>query len=220
MTKQPSSTVPGASAERRPRDADRSREAILDAAERLFARHGYQGASFQDIGDEAGVSRGTPSYFFGSKEGLYRAVLERIFRDVSELIRQELEEAAGKNEGPEAVFAREIEGYIGFLAERPNFVRLLQWEALSGEEVLANLAARLNVLRETERVIREESARGAFRDADPAHLMLNIIALCWYPFSQQQSLMKVLGKNAYDPVFVEEHKKAVVQLVLDGIRIH
>jgi TetR/AcrR family transcriptional regulator len=220
MPKQPPSTESAAAVERRPRNADRSREAILDAAERLFAEHGYLGASLQDIGDAAGVSRGTPSYFFGSKERVYRAVLERIFSGVSELIRRELEEAVGKNEGPEAVFAREIEGYIEFLAARPNFVRLLQWEALSGDEVLANLTARLNVLRETERVIREESARGAFRDTDPAHLMLNIIALCWYPFAQQKSLMKVMGKDAYDPAFIEEHKKAVVQLVLNGIRNH
>ncbi|CAN5668988.1 TetR/AcrR family transcriptional regulator [soil metagenome] len=220
MPKQPVSPATSSNVERRSRDADRSREAILDAAEQLFADHGYLGASLQDIGDAAGVSRGTPSYFFGSKEGVYRAVLERIFSGVSELIRRELEEAVGRNEGPEAVFAREIEGYIGFLAERPNFVRLLQWEALSGDEVLANLTARLSVLRETERVIREESARGAFREIDPGHLMLNIIALCWYPFSQQQSLMKVIGKDAYDPAFVERHKKAVVQLVLDGIRIH
>jgi TetR/AcrR family transcriptional regulator len=203
--------------QRRTRNAERSREAILDAAEQLFARHGYQGTSLQDVGDAAGVSRGTPSYFFGSKEGLYRAVLERIFRSVSALIRREQEEAAGLQEGPEAVFAREIAGYIDFLAQRPNFVRLLQWEALSGGEVLANLTARMEALRESERVIVEESARGAFREVDAEHLMLNVIGLCWYPFSQQESLMRVLGKDAYDPAFVEAHKKAVIGLVLEGI---
>lgn len=202
----------------RSRNADRSRESILDAAEALFAERGYQGASLQDIGDAAGVSRGTPSYFFGSKEGVYRAVLERIFTGVNELVRRARENVAGSDGSPEAVFEREIAGYIGFLAERPNFVRLLQWESLSGGEILASSTARLQALGESERVIREETARGAFRSVDPAHLMLNIIALCWYPFSQQQSLMKVMGRNAYDPAFVEAHKKEVVELVLNGIR--
>lgn len=60
------------------RDPERTREAVLGAAQRaaqrLFARKGYALTSLKAIGEEAGVLRGTPSYFFGSKEGLYVAV--------------------------------------------------------------------------------------------------------------------------------------------------
>ena len=56
------------------RDPERTREAVLGAAQRLFARKGYALTSLKEIGEEAGVLRGTPSYFFGSKEGLYVAV--------------------------------------------------------------------------------------------------------------------------------------------------
>ena len=42
----------------RERNADRSRELILDAAEKLFADRGYEATSLQDVGTEAGVSRG------------------------------------------------------------------------------------------------------------------------------------------------------------------
>ncbi len=62
----------------RKRDAERSRAALLDAAEELFARDGYERTSLEAIGAAAGLSRGTPRYFFGSKEDLYRAVLTRI----------------------------------------------------------------------------------------------------------------------------------------------
>jgi len=57
----------------------RTREAILDAAEEVFAEQGYDSTSLQVIGTRAGVSRGTPGYFFGSKPDLYQAVLERCF---------------------------------------------------------------------------------------------------------------------------------------------
>ncbi|MGB6133246.1 MAG: helix-turn-helix domain-containing protein [Acidobacteriaceae bacterium] len=50
------------------RNADRSRTAILQAAEELFAEHGPNGASLAEIGERAGVSRGLPSYFFSDKE--------------------------------------------------------------------------------------------------------------------------------------------------------
>lgn len=55
---------------------------MLDAAQRLFARKGYTLTSLKEIGEEAEVSRGTPSYFFGSKEGLYVAVKERLAEGV------------------------------------------------------------------------------------------------------------------------------------------
>src|SRR3954453_9717110 len=71
--------MPSAAQTPKPRDAERSRRAILEAAEQLFARQGYDAASLAGIGEAAGVARGTPSYFFGSKEDLYQAVLERMY---------------------------------------------------------------------------------------------------------------------------------------------
>src|SRR5215210_1474224 len=59
------------------RDAERTREAILVAAEDHFARLGFEGTSLQQIGEAAGVARSTPAYIFGSKEALYDAVLAR-----------------------------------------------------------------------------------------------------------------------------------------------
>jgi TetR/AcrR family transcriptional regulator len=204
--------------ERRTRDAARSREAILNAAEQLFADHGYQGTSLQDVGDAAGVSRGTPSYFFGSKEGLYRSVLERMFGDVRELMREQRRAALERAEAPEGVIVSQVTGYIDFLASRPNFVRLLQWEALTGARITGELGMRINVLQEVERVVAEEVETGKLRGMNARHLLLNLIALCWFPFAQRDGTTRTLGFEAYDPAFVEAHKREVVALVLEGIR--
>ena len=69
------------------RNASRSRELILDAAERLFAERGYAATSLNDVGREAGLSRATPGYFFGSKGELHHAVLERCFEAVRQAVR-------------------------------------------------------------------------------------------------------------------------------------
>jgi AcrR family transcriptional regulator len=54
-----------------------TRNGILDAAERLFVAHGYNGASMRQITRDAGVNLAAVNYYFGSKEGLIRDVLRR-----------------------------------------------------------------------------------------------------------------------------------------------
>ncbi|MGE0483140.1 MAG: TetR/AcrR family transcriptional regulator [Gammaproteobacteria bacterium] len=61
----------------RPRGAELTRERILDAAERLFARSGYDGVSLRQITREAGVELALANYHFGPKAELYRAVVRR-----------------------------------------------------------------------------------------------------------------------------------------------
>lgn len=60
--------------------ASATRQAVLETATRLFARHGYDGASVRDICTDAGVSANALHYHFGSKETLYRSILERFIR--------------------------------------------------------------------------------------------------------------------------------------------
>ena len=89
----------------RVRDADRTRELILDAAERLFAEQGYEETSLADVGRVAGVSRATPGYFFGSKAELHRAVLERCFADVRRAVREGKARALASGQTPEVILA-------------------------------------------------------------------------------------------------------------------
>ena len=114
------------------RNATRSRAAILDAAERLFAERGYDATSLHDVGAAAGVSRGTPGYFFGSKPDLYQAVLERAFAEVRDAVRVGRARGLASSQGVETILAGAVSDYFDFLAARPNFVRLIEREALNG----------------------------------------------------------------------------------------
>lgn len=68
-------------------------ERILDAAERLFADQGFEGASIRDIVDEAKVNLAAIHYHFRSKEALLEAVLTRRISVVNEARLQRLEAA-------------------------------------------------------------------------------------------------------------------------------
>ena len=87
------------------RNAVRSREDLLDAAERLFAERGYEETSLSDVGREAGLSRAAPGYFFGSKSELHRAVLERCFEEVRAAVRVGRDRALASGESPDVIVA-------------------------------------------------------------------------------------------------------------------
>jgi AcrR family transcriptional regulator len=113
----------------RERNPARSRAAILDAAERLFAERGYNATSLSDVGTAAGVSRGTPGYFFGSKAELYEAVLERCFAEVREAVRAGRARTLTGQYSAEAILAGAVSDYFDFLAaqrlplDQPDEVR-------------------------------------------------------------------------------------------------
>ncbi len=64
---------------REKRDPGATRRALLEAAAVLFAEHGFEGVSVEDVADRARVNKALVSYHFGGKRGLYVAVLESGF---------------------------------------------------------------------------------------------------------------------------------------------
>ncbi len=63
---------------------DKTRKAILDAAERLFSEQGFEGASMRAITSAAGVNVAAANYHFGAKEALFKATLARRIGPVNE----------------------------------------------------------------------------------------------------------------------------------------
>lgn len=198
------------------RDAERSRARILDAAERIFARQGFEAARLQEIGRVAGVSRGTPGYFFRSKEQLYRTVMERLLDEARAAFhRVESEVRVGGGE-PWHLLEKYIEGYLDFLAARPAFVRLVQWECVTGGPFVAQVANHFEALRDAlARVLEAGGAR--FRPVDPMQLMLTIIGAAWLPFTQDDTALPLLRVDADNPVFLENRKRHLAELVLHGV---
>jgi AcrR family transcriptional regulator len=198
------------------RNPARSREAILDAGEALFAENGYEGTSLSDVGTLAGVSRGTPGYFFGSE--LYRAVLERCFAEVLDAVRAGRARALASAAEPEAVLAGAVSDYFDFLAARPNFVRLIEWEALAGGTQLEEIPPHVAAAQEALSALRDELAMGPGMSQDAAHLLLSIIGLCWFPLAHANTVLRALGIDPEDPAFLEQRKRHVIDLVLNGLR--
>jgi TetR/AcrR family transcriptional regulator len=198
------------------RDADRSRTAILDAAETLFAKRGFEAVGLEEIGGAAGLSRGAPNYFFGSKRGLYVAVLERVFADREEAAIRAFAPVRAWCESTRAGSLREpltraIESYMSFLLERPAFVRLIVREELSGGEGLRRAQREATAMREALAAVRATAHRRSLRRFDVDDAVLILVSLTFSPLSQQSTFMAALGRDLSDPEVRRQHVKLVVQ---------
>lgn len=202
----------------RVRDAERTREVILDAAEALFAEKGYEETSLADVGKVAGVSRATPGYFFGSKAELHRAVLERCFAHVRRAVREGKERAMASGRTPEVVLAGAVSDYAEFVAARPNFVRLIEREALSDRTVLQGMPLRLAVWQEALSAFRQELGLDISDTAEAAHLLLSLVALTWFPTIHGGTFLKAVGLDPTAADFAEQRKKHITTLLLGALR--
>lgn len=200
----------------RPRNSERTRRAVLDAAEVLFADQGYARTSLVDVGRCAGVSRGTPGYFFGSKAELYRAVLDRCFQQVREAVRAGRAKAASAGAPVDAILAGAVSDYLHFLAAHPRFVRLIEREALDAGEAPLDIPPRLAAGQEALAAIVDELGIGQERTT-AAHLLLSLIALCWFPLVHT-TLVRSLGLDPAAPTFADERRRHVIDLILHGFR--
>jgi TetR/AcrR family transcriptional regulator len=199
------------------RNAARSRAAILDAAERLFAERGFDATSLHDVGAAAGVSRGTPGYFFGSKAELYQAVLDRSFAEVREAVRTGRARALASGQSTETILAGAVSEYFDFLAARPNFGRLIEREALSSGSQL-DVGGHLSAGQEALAAISVELGLDEADTGETAQLLLSIIALCWFHLIHARTVAPAVGVALEDPDDLARRKRHVVDLVLHGVR--
>ena len=199
------------------RDAERSRAAILDAAERLFAEQGYDATSLTQVGALAGVSRGTPGYFFRSKSDLYQAVLDRSFTEVRDAVRAGRARALASNETPENILAGAVSDYFDFLSTRPNFVRLIEREALNPSRLSGDVG-QLSAGQEALGAISAELGLDDSPSGEAAQLLLSIISLCWFPLIHARTVAPAVGVGLDDPAELERRKRHVISLVLHGLR--
>lgn len=199
----------------RTRNAEMSKEAILDAAETLFASQGYASTSMSDIGHAAGVSRGTPGYFFTSKESLYQAVLERAFSRIQTLI----DTSASGIDDPAAMLEQFIGNYIDFLAANPNVVRLVERESLNNGTALAETPAHFKTLKDGLDALQQSLEQQGITGIDPKQLLISILSLCWFPFVHTSTLLHALKLDPADPAFLTARKRHVTQLVLASLGI-
>jgi AcrR family transcriptional regulator len=127
-----------ARADRREREAPVARAAILSAAEKIFARDGFDGARVDAIAEASGYNKALIFHYFGDKLGLYREIV-CMSRDEAEVQRTQMSlAAAGDQDTP--MSAEHVRSFIetfvhwhfDHLVSHPHLRRIMAWEAAEG----------------------------------------------------------------------------------------
>ena len=186
---------------------------ILSAAEKVFARAGFSGATMAAIATASGLPKANLHYYFGSKEVLYRAVLARVLNDW-------LGPASGiaADADPRTALEQYIRAKMALSAQRPDGSKVFANEMLHGAPVVKALLSRelRPLVVEKAAVIQSWIDAGRMAPVDAVHLFFTIWAATQTYADFDVQVCAVLGRKSLSTKDYARATEHVVSLLLRG----
>lgn len=200
-------------------DPERTREDILDVATEEFSEFGLSGARVDSIAEKTRTSKRMIYYYYGSKEGLYLAVLERAYRKI-----RSLESDLQLAELPAEEALRQLIGTtFDHDEENPDFVRLVSIENIhhamhmKRSSEIADL--NISVIRTIQDIVDRGLKTGAFkRHADAIDVHMLISAFCFFRVSNRYTFGTIFQRDLSEPALYQHHKRMITDAVLSYLR--
>lgn len=192
-----------------------NRRIILDAALEVFSAFGFRGATLDQIAEKAGMSKPNLLYYFPRKQHIYVNVLEDTLVEWLQPFEQI---------NPEGDPLEELKKYIVRKLEmsesRPEASRLFANEIMHGAPAIGTfLKTHLRQLVDGKAgVINHWIAEKRIAPVDPYHLIFTIWATTQHYADFNVQVRAIMGEKADSPSFRDETAKAIVGIILNGIR--
>ena len=193
---------------------------ILEVATREFADKGLAGARIDVIAEAMRTSKRMIYYYFGSKEGLYVAVLEEAYRRMRAIEADlHLEDLP-----PEEALRRLVAFTVDYQRAHPEFIRLVMTENIHRGEYLQRSSAiqQLNVpaIAGLRSVYERGVAAGVFRPGlDPVDLHMSISALSVFNIANRHTFSLIFQTDFDDPAAVNARRDSIVEMIVRFVRV-
>jgi TetR/AcrR family transcriptional regulator len=168
----------------RGRDAHRARAAILDAAEAVFAEHGFDGARIDAIAKSSSYNVSLLFQYFGDKLGLYIEVLKRADQELRALQARVLAPVLAEDMLPfqhrefRAFLEAVVHIIFDYFVDHPRFLRILTWEMADGWHTYTQIASQLPAddTDQFETLFQRARSAGLLRSAFSPLIQLSLIS--------------------------------------------
>lgn len=203
----------------RTNDPERTRADILEIATREFAEKGLAGARVDLIAEATRTSKRMLYYYFGSKEGLYIAVLEREYQRIRDAeARLHLDDLR-----PEDALRKLVATTVDYHLGHPDFARLVMTENINCGEYLARseVIQRLNVpaIDAVRTVYQRGLKAGVFRSGiDPVDLHMSISALALFNVANKHTFSLIFKRDLDTPAAIVARRDSIVETIVRFVR--
>ncbi len=187
------------------------KEHIISIAIELFAQKGFEGTSIRELAAKADVNVAMISYYFGSKDKLFEAVVEYKASYMKGIL-EEL--AKDKNKTETEKMDAIIESYVNRLLSNPSFHRVLHQELLVqhrkdlSEHIVSIFVKNTNIIKS---IIEQGIRKKVFRKVDPELMMASLIGTIDQVLLSRSMCNMLLQKgNDFDPYTDEKFRKRLI----------
>lgn len=204
---------------RRKYDPEETKRNILEVATQEFSAMGLTGARVDAIAERTSTTKRMLYYYFESKEGLYQAVLEKVYSDIRALEQDlhvsELDPAEG--------MCKLVEFTFDYHDRHRDFVRLIAIENIHGAKYVEQLKTFKNsnasAIHTIEDLLARGVASGQFRnDVDAIDLHLLISSLCFHRVGNRHTFGTAFGRDPSHPRLRTRHRAMIVDAVMRFLR--
>jgi len=195
----------------------RTREAILEAAGRAFAARGFEGASLRAIAADADVGQPLLVYHFGSKEGVWRAAVDRLFGRVFRAVDTALAEKS--HEAGDERLRVLLRSFIGVIAKEPAWLQILLREAAEPGPRLDWLVEHHSraTYRNGLSFLEDVRARGWLPPSLPIdHLLYALTGALGLVIAIGPEVERASGLDVHSEAFLDRHADTVFALLTSG----
>ena len=198
-------------------DPQATRAALLEAGTQVFAERGFKGATAELIARRARANKAMINYHFGTKKGLYQAILTATFAEMASRLR-----AVRSADRPAPEQLRQFVAFFADLAAtHPAFPTMLLRELVSGGEHVGReeVASMLGVFALVREIVDQGMREGSLRKVDPVLTHVSLVgSLCFF-FATEPFRRRAFGdgKHPITPPRAEDFVVHMQELITRGL---